>query len=51
VPLLGTIPADDDVRRAERAGVALLDVAPDAAAVHAIERLADALDVRNIDRI
>jgi len=51
VPLLGTVPADDDVRRAERAGVALLDVAPDSAAVHAIERLADALDARNIDRI
>jgi len=51
VPLLGTVPADDDVRAAERAGVALLDRAPDAAAVRAIERLADALDARNIDRI
>lgn len=51
VPLLGTVPADEDVRRAERAGVALLDLAPDAAAVRAIERLADALDARNIDRI
>lgn len=51
VPLLGTIPADDDVRAAERAGAALLDMAPDAAAVQAIELLADALDARNIDRI
>ncbi len=51
VPLLGTVPADEDVRRAERAGVALLDAAPDSAAVAAIERLADALDARNIDRI
>ena len=51
VPLLGTVPADDDVRRAERAGVALLDLAPDCAAVDAIEQLADTLDVRNIDPI
>ncbi len=51
VPLLGTVPADEDVRRAERAGVALLDAAPGCAAVEAIERLADRLDARNIDRI
>jgi len=51
VPLLGTVPADDDVRKAERAGVAVIDVAPEAAAVHAIERLAEALDARNIDRL
>jgi CO dehydrogenase maturation factor len=50
VPLLGTVPADEDVRRAERAGVALLDMAPDAEAVQAIGRLADALDATNIER-
>lgn len=47
VPLLGTVPADEDVRRSERAGVALLDAAPQSAAVDAIERLADALDARS----
>ena len=51
VPLIATVPADESVRRAERAGVALLDLAPDAPAVRAIERLADELDVRNMDRI
>ncbi|MGH2839779.1 MAG: hypothetical protein ACRDKY_03010 [Solirubrobacteraceae bacterium] len=51
VPLLGTVPVDEDVRSAERAGVALLDLAPDAQAVHAIGRLADALDASNIDRL
>ena len=51
VPLLGTIPADDAVHAAERAGVALLDAAPDSAAVDAIARLADKLDATNIDRI
>ncbi len=50
VALLGTVPVDEDVRRAERAGVALLDMAPDAAAVLAIERLAEALDATNIER-
>ena len=51
VPLIASVPADDAVRRAERSGVALLDLAPDAPAVRAIERLADALDARNMDRI
>lgn len=44
VPLLGSVPADEGVRAAERAGVALLDLAPDAAAVGAIEQLAEALE-------
>jgi CO dehydrogenase maturation factor len=50
VPLLGSVPADDAVRAAERDGVALLDAAPDAPAARAIMRLADALDVGNIER-
>jgi MinD-like ATPase involved in chromosome partitioning or flagellar assembly len=50
VPLLGTVPADDAVRAAERAGVALLDAAPDAPATRAIMRLAETLDVGNIER-
>jgi CO dehydrogenase maturation factor len=49
VPLLATVPLDDGVRLAERSGVALLDLAPDAPAVHAIERLADALDASSIE--
>ena len=51
VPLIAAVPVDESVRRAERSGVALLDLAPDAPAVHAIERLADALDARNIQSI
>jgi CO dehydrogenase maturation factor len=50
VPLLATVPVDEGVRRAERAGISLLDSAPDAPAVAAIERLADALDATNIER-
>jgi CO dehydrogenase maturation factor len=50
VPLIAVVPVDEGVRSAERAGVALLDHAPDSAAVRAIERLADALDVGNIER-
>ncbi len=44
VGLLAIVPADDDVRDAERAGVSILDRAPDGPAVHAIETLATALD-------
>jgi CO dehydrogenase maturation factor len=51
IPLLGTVPADPDVRAAERAGVALLDHAPESEAVKAITRLADRLDASNIDRL
>ncbi|HTN25174.1 MAG TPA: hypothetical protein VL120_14380, partial [Solirubrobacteraceae bacterium] len=40
LPVLGTVPVDEGVRRAERAGVAVLDHAPDSAAVAAITRLA-----------
>ncbi len=50
VPLLGVVPASEEVRSAERAGVALLDHAPDSEAVHAIERLADSLCVANMGR-
>ena len=50
VPLLAVVPADEGVRSAERAGVALLDHAPDSEAVHAIERLADFLSVDNMGR-
>lgn len=51
VPLLATVPVDEDVKLAERSGSALLDVAPQSRAVAAIERLADALDATNIDRL
>ena len=50
VKLFAAIPVDEGVRSAERAGVALLDHAPDSPAVRAIEQLADALDVGNIER-
>lgn len=50
VPLLGVVPVDEGVRRAERAGIALLDCEPDAPAVDAIERLAQALDATNIEQ-
>ena len=43
LPAVAAIPADEDVRAAERAGVALLDHAPDGAAVAAIARLAGRL--------
>lgn len=44
LPVLEVVPADEDVREAERAGVAVLDYAPECAAVRAIERLADRLE-------
>jgi CO dehydrogenase maturation factor len=50
VPLIAVIPVDEGVRSAERAGVALLDHAPESAAVHAIALLADALDAGSIER-
>jgi CO dehydrogenase maturation factor len=50
VPLIAVVPADEGVRSAERAGVALLDHAPESAAVRAIELLADALDAGSIER-
>ena len=49
VPLVAIVPVDENVKRAERDGVALLDIAPDSPAVHAIERLADALDASSIE--
>lgn len=51
VPLLGTVPADEGVHAAERAGVALLDEAPDSPAVRAIERLVDALDASTMEAL
>jgi CO dehydrogenase maturation factor len=50
VPLIATVPVDEGVRSAERAGVALLDHAPDSAAIRAIELLADKLDAASIER-
>jgi len=47
---IAVVPVDDDVRSAERAGVALLDHAPDSAAVRAIELLAHALDAGTIEQ-
>jgi CO dehydrogenase maturation factor len=44
LPVLAVVPADDDVRASERLGVALIDHAPDSPAVHAVERLAEALE-------
>jgi MinD-like ATPase involved in chromosome partitioning or flagellar assembly len=43
LPAVAAIPADEDVRAAERAGIAVLDHAPDGAAVAALERLAGRL--------
>lgn len=51
VPLIAVVPVDEGVRRAERAGGALLDLVPDAPAVRAIEALADALDPARMERI
>jgi CO dehydrogenase maturation factor len=50
IPLTAVVPADEGVRSAERAGVALLDHAPDSPVVDAIERLADQLDVASMQR-
>jgi Flp pilus assembly CpaE family ATPase len=44
LPVLEVVPADEGIRRAERAGVAPLDHAPDSPAVAAIERLAARLE-------
>lgn len=45
LPLLGVVPYDDDVRRAEAAGAAPLDAVPGAAAVRAVEALIGSLGV------
>lgn len=50
VPTIAVVPVDEGVRCAERVGAALLDHAPDCAAVWAIERLADALDASSMRR-
>jgi CO dehydrogenase maturation factor len=44
LPVLGAVPVDEGIRRAERAGVAPLDHAPDSPAVAAIERVAVRLE-------
>lgn len=44
LPALEVVPMDDGVRRAEGAGVAVLDHAPDSPAVQAISRLAERLE-------
>jgi CO dehydrogenase maturation factor len=46
--LFACVPLDEAVARAEQDGVALLDAAPDAEAVAAIERLADRLEGRRL---
>jgi CO dehydrogenase maturation factor len=43
LPVLAVVPFDADVSEAEREGVAILDSAPDAAAVGAIQKLARGL--------
>ncbi len=45
-PALGTIPASEDVRRAEAIGAALLDFSPSSPAVEAIEALVERLLAR-----
>lgn len=42
--LLGIVPDDDAVRRADRVGVCVLDASPESPTVRAIERLVDNLD-------
>lgn len=51
VPLIAVVPVDEAVKSAERAGVALLDHAPESAAVRAIESLAEKLDAASMERI
>ena len=46
IPAWGAIPADEEVRAAERVGAALLDRRPDAPAVVAVENLVDRLLAR-----
>jgi len=50
-PLLGCVPADPAVREADIAGVAVLDHAPDSAAVRAIEDVVTRLEERSVDRV
>lgn len=50
LPVFATVPVDEGVRSSERAGAALIDHAPDSAAVAAVERLADRLEGSTIDR-
>ncbi len=49
LPVVAAVPADDDVRASERLGLALIDHAPDSPALHAIERLADALETGTVN--
>lgn len=46
---LAVVPADEDVRASERLGVALIDHAPESAALAAIERLALALEESTVE--
>ncbi len=50
IPVLAAVPVDERVRAAELQGVALLDVAPDGAAVRAIEELTDRLQGASVRR-
>ncbi len=50
LPVFATVPVDEGVRSSERAGAALIDHAPDSAAVAAVERLADRLERSTIAR-
>jgi CO dehydrogenase maturation factor len=43
LPVVAAVPVDEGVRKAELEGVALLDIAPNGPAVHAIEQLTDRL--------
>lgn len=44
MPLLGTVPYDDDVRLADREGVAVLDLNPGSQAVKAVGEVLDSME-------
>ncbi|MFN2388975.1 MAG: hypothetical protein ABR575_05140 [Actinomycetota bacterium] len=45
LPLLASVPYDDAVRAADRKGTAIIDEAPDSAAVRSIDQLLDRIEV------
>ncbi len=44
LPVIGVVPLDEDVQRAERIGVPVFEYAPDSTAIAAITRIAERLD-------
>ncbi|MBA3300388.1 MAG: hypothetical protein H0T15_00840 [Thermoleophilaceae bacterium] len=51
MPALAVVPMDEGVRRAERAGVSVLDHDPDSPAVEAITRLAERLEAQTAPHV